>query len=166
VHPDLENLAMIGEINGLYFTGFELQANWVMKLFKGEKKLPDRDITEAEMERNQARRTSSSDNQFPHGIYNHLIDELAAESGLLPNFERIKKEDKDLYRKLWHNGTIPSHFCFNTKPDLCLRVLDEVDEIMQKRYKFSMEEKRNTSTSLLAKKFSENFKLPMHLFKD
>jgi dimethylaniline monooxygenase (N-oxide forming) len=35
VHPDLENLAMVGEVNGLFFAGFELQAKWAIQLFKG-----------------------------------------------------------------------------------------------------------------------------------
>ena len=165
IHPDLENLAMVGEINGLYFTGFELQANWAIKLFKGKKKLPPRSVIDREMAKDELRREGASENQYPHGVYNRLIDELATECDLLPNFEKIKKENLDLYRMLWQNGTIPIHFCLNTKRDLCLKILKEVDEIIQKRYKFTIDEKINMSTYILAEKFASNFKIPMHLFK-
>lgn len=36
MHPDLENLAMIGECQGLFFAGFELQAKWAFQVFKGQ----------------------------------------------------------------------------------------------------------------------------------
>ena len=48
-HPDLENLAMVGLTNGLFFTGFELQAKWAFKVFRGEKRLPPRSIVDAEI---------------------------------------------------------------------------------------------------------------------
>lgn len=166
VHPDLENLAMVGEINGLYFAGFEMQANWAIKLFCGTKNLPSRDIIDSELNLNESRREKAGDNQFPRGIYNKLIDELARECDLLPNMEKIKMEDSELHRMLWENGTLPCHFCFNTKRDTCCKILREVDEIIKKNYRFSIDEKLSKSTSLLARKFSQNFKIPMHLFKD
>jgi dimethylaniline monooxygenase (N-oxide forming) len=35
IHPDIENLAMVGLLSGLFFAGFELQARWAIQLFKG-----------------------------------------------------------------------------------------------------------------------------------
>lgn len=166
VHPELENLAMVGEINGLYFAGFEMQATWAIKLFCGKKKLPPRDVIDAELAKTELKRDRTDDNQFPRGTYNKLIDELAQECDLLPDMENIKLEDSELYRMLWENGTIPCHFCFNTKRDLSCKILREVDQIIQTNYKFSNDEKINNSTSLLARKFSKNFKIPVHLFND
>lgn len=98
LHPDLENMAMVGEMNGLFFAGFEMQARWVMQLFSGEKQLPPREEIDEEMEREEAARDFIQHNQYPHGAYNRLIDKLAFESDSLPNFEQIFKKDVDLYR--------------------------------------------------------------------
>lgn len=78
-HPDLENLAMIGVTSGLFFAGFELQAKWAFKMFKGEKKLPPRHIVDAEIAKDELARESLLKNQYPHGYYNELIDILANE---------------------------------------------------------------------------------------
>ena len=166
VHPDLENLALVGEINGLFFAGFELQARWAIKLFKGEKQLPPREKIEAEMRHDERLREKAGHNQYPHGIYNELIDKLAAEVDALPDFDELKQNDPDLYRMLWKNGTIVSHFCYKEKPELCIDIMKEVDEIIQKKYVFEEHELDDRSTALLAQKFSRNFRIPLHLFKD
>ncbi|RNA19017.1 Flavin-containing monooxygenase-family [Brachionus plicatilis] len=150
VHPDLENLAMVGEINGLYFAGFEMQANWAIKLFCGTKKLPPRDVIDAELAKSELRRENAGDNQFPRGTYNKLIDELAEECDLLPDMDKIKMEDEELYRMMWENGTLPCHFCFNKNRDLSIKILREVDEIIKK----NIDERLNKSTSLLARKLT------------
>lgn len=98
IHPDLANMAMVGEINGLFFAGFEMQARWVMQLFTGEKVLPPRHHIDKELRKEEKLREHSQDNQYPHGAYNRLIDELAFECDCLPNFERVFKKDTDLYR--------------------------------------------------------------------
>ncbi len=168
VHPDLENLAMVGEINGLFFAGFELQARWAFKLFKGEKKLPPRHIVEEEMRIDEMRRDQEENNQYPHGVYNELIDKLAKEADCLPDFDKISKVSSKLYDMLWKNGTIPSHFCFNDekKREISINQMLEVDEIISKKYVFTEEELKDLPTSKLAERFSQHFKLPMHLFKD
>jgi len=166
VHPDLENLAMVGEINGLFFAGFELQARWVFKLFKGEKSLPPRHIIDYDMHTDELLREKAQNNQYPHGIYNELIDKLAVEADVLPDFEEIAKKSPKVYEMLWKNGTIPSHFCFNSNRKLALEQMVQVDEIINTKYIFNEDEIEDTPTSVLAKKFSEHFKIPMHLFKD
>jgi hypothetical protein len=84
-HPDLENLAMIGVTSGLFFAGFELQAKWAFKVFKGEKKLPSRHVVDAQIAKDEKARESLLKNQYPHGYYNELIEELAYEVGSFSN---------------------------------------------------------------------------------
>ena len=168
VHPDLENMAVVGGISGLFFAGFELQARWAIKLFKGEKRLPPRDQIDEEMRQDEAKRDKAENNQYPHGIYNELVDKLAVESDALPDFESIAKISPKLYEMLWKNGTIPSHFCFNddNKRSISLAQMIEVDEIINQQYTFTDEELKEHSTSKLAEKFSQNYKIPLHLFRD
>jgi dimethylaniline monooxygenase (N-oxide forming) len=166
VHPDLENLAMVGGVNGLFFAGFELQARWAMKLFKGENKLPSRSEIMKEMREDELKRESMSNNQYPHGIYNEIIDKLAAEVDALPNFEQIKRMNPKLYEMFWKNGTIPSHFCFNENRSLSLQMMNEVDDIINRKYYIPQEQSDHMTTSQLAQMFSRNYKIPLHLFKD
>jgi len=166
VHPELENMAMVGEINGLFFAGFELQAKWAIKLFKGEKQLPPRDIVDYEMRLDEQTREKSLNNQYPHGVYNELIDKLAYEVDALPDFVEVAKKSPKVFDMLWKNGTVPSHFCFNTNRELSIKIMREVDEIISKKYKFTDEELEDVTTQILANKFSRNFRIPLHLFKD
>lgn len=90
---------MIGEINGLFFAGFEMQSRWVMQLFKGERKLPERARMDEEMrEEEMLRDGKHKEKYYPHGFYRKLIDKLAFECDCLPNFEHIFNTDADLHR--------------------------------------------------------------------
>lgn len=157
---------MIGVTNGLFFTGFELQAKWAFKVFKGEKNLPSRSLVDAEILKDEQARESLSKNQYPHGYYNEIIDKLAKEVDDLPNFNRIAKTDPKLFDMLWHNGTIPAHFSLKSNREFSTRMMKEVDEMMHKRYYLTKEEIDSPSSALLAKKFGKNYRVPMHLFRD
>lgn len=165
-HPDLENLAMIGVTSGLFFAGFELQAKWAFKIFKGEKKLPPRSIVDAEIAKDEAMRESLLKNQYPHGYYNEIIDKLANEVDDLPHFKRIAKTDPKLFDMIWKNGTIPAHFSLKVNREFSIRMMKEVDDIMNRRYYLTKEEIDNPSSALLAKKFGKHYRVPFHLFKD
>ena len=84
----------------------------------------------------------------------------------MPNFKRIAKTDQKLFSLLWKNGTIPAHFCLKSYRDFSIKMMREVDEIMNKRYYLTKEEIDSVSSLMLAKKFSKNYKIPLHLFKD
>jgi hypothetical protein len=169
VHPDLPNMAMIGAITGLFYAGFESQAKWAMSLFTGRKQLPSRDEMQADMRIDDKISKEMQNNQYQHGAYNELIDKLASQIDSMPDFEEAKRQDPLLYEMLWKNGTIPSHFCYNTNRDISIKMMQEVHDIMNKKYYFTEEELKDelsTSTSKLAKKFSKNYKIPLHLFRD
>jgi dimethylaniline monooxygenase (N-oxide forming) len=166
VHPDLENMAMIGVCSGLFFAGFELQARWAFKLFKGEKILPPRYVIDEEMGRDELLRESLENNQYPHGLYNEIIEKLAFEADALPDFKKIAKTDPKLFEMLWKNGTIPSHFCYDTHKELSIKIMKEVDEIINKKYTLTKEEAENATSSIVASKFSKYFKIPLYLFKE
>lgn len=84
----------------------------------------------------------------------------------LPNFKRIAKSDPKLFSLLWKNGTIPAHFCLKSRRDFSLKMMKEVDEIMNKKYYLTKEEIESVSSLMLAKKFSKNYKIPLHLFRE
>ena len=166
VHPDLENLALIGKYNGLFYAGFELQAKWAIKVFTGEKPLPPREVMFQDMHKDEINFLKMKNNQYQHGVYNELIDTLAVESDSLPDFSLAAKTDPKIFEMLWKNGTIPSHFCFNSNREMALKVMREADDLINRKYYFDEREIYDCPTSRLAAKFSKNFKIPLHLFKD
>ena len=95
---------MVGNINGLYFCGFENQGRWVAKLFAGQTKLPPRDEIDAEMKFEEMKRNKELNNQYPRGVYRKLIDSLAKEAHALPDFEQIRAQDQKTFEMLWKNG--------------------------------------------------------------
>lgn len=175
VHPDLPNLAMVGNINGLYFCGFENQGRWVAKLFAGQTKLPPRDEIDAEMKFEEMKRNKELNNQYPRGVYRKLIDSLAKEAHALPDFEQIRAQDQKTFEMLWKNGTITCHFSYNDPKTrhISLNLLKQVDDMINKKYFLTDEDLTNgfyngdyLPTFKLAEQFSKNYKVPMHLFKD
>lgn len=99
-HPDVDNLALMGLIDGLFFTCFELQAKWISLVFSGKKALPAKHLMKKEIEKLAKMRKSLKMNQYPFE-FNHLVDTLAFECDCLPDLARIKIEDPQLYNMLW-----------------------------------------------------------------
>ena len=175
IHPDIENFAMVGLINGLYFCGFENQARWVAKYLTGQIKLPNREQVDADMHLEESKRYKKSNNEYPRGAYNRLIDSLAEEANALPNFEKIKQENPEIYHMLWNNGTIPCHFAYNNEKtrETSIKLMKEVDDMINKKYFLTDQDLLcgyfngdYLPTFKLAEQFSKNYKIPMHLFRD
>lgn len=168
VHPDLANFAMIGQTTGLTMASIELQARWVMQLFKGEKKLEPVENVQSELLEMDVMRKRTYTHQFPLGYYHVMEDVLARECGSMPNFDKI--QNFELYKMLWHNGTIPAQFGFNWNRDLAMKVMKEVADVISRVYFISNEESCEAGggiqTNKLAQRFSKYFKLPLEIFKE
>jgi hypothetical protein len=175
IHPDVENFAMIGFMKNLSFSGIENQANWVAKHFTNQINLPTRDLIEVDMNQHEYNRKNDTNNEYPYGVYNKFVDILAKDVNSLPDFDKIYQENSEIYRMLWNNGTIPSHFAYNNDKtrEISLKILKQVDELTKKQYILSDNDLLNgyfngdyLPTFKLASQFSKNYKIPMHLFKD
>ncbi len=133
-----------------------------------EKKLPPREEMDKAMKHDEDLRKSIDHNQFPRGAYNDLVDQLATLCGSIPDFERLKKEEYEIYKKFWFNGVIPAQFCFNQNRDLALSVMNESEKILFQTYEYEGDEEvgSHLNTVTLAKKVSKYFKIPVRLFKE
>jgi hypothetical protein len=79
--------------------------------------------------------------QFAYGYYAEMPDKIAREMGLLPDFERLKQTDPELYRKFYDNVGIPPHWNFDEDPALAKRLMDEIDDIYKAEYDVADESK-------------------------
>jgi dimethylaniline monooxygenase (N-oxide forming) len=100
-NPKLENIAMIGQNDGLFFTCIELQSMWAAKVFSGKMKLPSKEEMELEINKAREKRKLNLKLQFPYD-HDALMDMLASELGILPDFNDIKEKDPELYDMIWN----------------------------------------------------------------
>lgn len=134
--PGLKNMAFVGLTDGLFNAAFELQAKWACSVFTGAWKLPDEATMNSYLKDLEAKRLADRHSNFPYGLPVQLVDELAKELKVYPDFERLKKEDPHLYRMLWCNVVFVSHF-FLDSPNLdCRKLLEQVEDYKRKVYEF------------------------------
>lgn len=100
-NPKLENMAMICQNDGLFFTCTELQSMWAAKVFSGKMKLPSKEEMEFEINKAREKRKLNLKLQFPYD-HDALMDMLASELGILPDFDDIKEKDPELYDMIWN----------------------------------------------------------------
>lgn len=126
----LPNLAFVGMYRGPNFATMELQARWSMSVFSGKTKYPDQETLEKGISVEKGLRDLNPHPQFPHGDYVNFADDLAKELDLLPDFERLLRENPALHHKLWEGPLIPPHYRLygrNQNTELALKIIDEVN---------------------------------------
>lgn len=168
-HPDLENIGFVCQNEGLFFTASELQAKWITSVFSGKMPLPSREKMLKGVSQVRDLRNSHSKAQYVFGNHVELVDKLAKEIGVMPDLEKIKRDEPAVYEKLWENLLTSSSFLLGTKQDSLARdLLTRVDELTNYEYMFDDNDESNyVSISLLAKKFATNpnYTINMEIFK-
>ena len=165
-HPDYENIAVIGQQDGLFFTGYELQAKWSTEVFTGKIRLPDKKIMRSFIEKEKRKRDACKRSQYPYGSYVNLIDSLASEINALPDLNEFKSKDPKLYDMFYNNCVVSAQFVYKQNKQLALSVMNDIDLLSKKTYKFE-DGLNGNSTSIkdVADNFSKHYKLPDGLFK-
>ncbi|CAF0757849.1 unnamed protein product [Brachionus calyciflorus] len=135
-HPDLPNCAFLGLARGLYFTGAELQAIYASRVFSGEIKLPNREVMLNEIKKAEENRIKNEHLklQYPYGSYVGIVDNLAKKLDMLPNFDKLKMVDSDVFRMMWLNPIIPCHFLIKENYDKALQLMKKVDRIAKRKF--------------------------------
>ena len=134
-HPNVENLALVGQIDGLFFTGSELQAKLASLVFSGKIKM-NRGEMRNEIEKIKSRMNSPSNRrlQFPYGTYVEICDQLAKYMNLLPDLEALKASEPQIYHMLWNNSITSPQFRFKKKSQIAVEAMNEVNEIVTRVY--------------------------------
>jgi dimethylaniline monooxygenase (N-oxide forming) len=126
-HPSLSNLAFIFLTRGLFFIGLELQSKWAALVFSGRMKYPKLEDMHKEIELNRIKRMNTHASvQFPHGFYVELIDNLAKEIGIYPEYDN---EDQDIKFIFKNCLVLPSHFTYNENKETSLKNIKEVHNL-------------------------------------
>ena len=70
-------------------------------MFSGKQSLPSKEVMEAEISEARARRTQDLKLQYPYA-HNQLMDMLAKELGILPDYNELKQTNPELYDMVWN----------------------------------------------------------------
>ncbi len=166
-HPSFKNLAMVYQNEGIFLIAAELQARWASLVFSGKLNLPDNELMQKYIQKLAKKRELKLNQQYPYGSQIDLIDELAKETGLKHDFEKIKKEDPILFSQLWNNVALGCHFRLDEKKSI--EVLDEIQKLVDEEYIFDDDiDGKEESINKIALRFGErqsSYKIPIHLFK-
>ena len=165
-HPDLENMAFVGMSVGLFFPGAELQAKWACMAFSGKIELPDTHTMKRFIEKEERERSSKINQQYPYGDHLTLVDSIAAEMDLLPDFDELKRIDASTYDLFWNNGMFASNYVFKTNRDQALNLMKQAKTLKDKNYKFDKLDPKAITYTDVAKEFSKCYKFNDYLIRD
>ncbi len=133
--PSLPNLAFVGLYRGPFVGAVELQSRWVCMAFSQKISLPSsEEITNGIQEELNIRKMSPRP-QFPHGNYVGFCEDLAKQIGVLPDLEKIKFENQDLFDKLWTGPFTTASYRLSglgSNPKLAMKIIDDVNDAMRK----------------------------------
>ena len=133
-HPSFDNLAFVGLTRGYYMLGSELQSLWACKVFAGKLKLPSKETMQQEIVKNLENRSVNWDFQFPYGDYVIIVDHLGRKLDLLPELEKLKEENENVYNMMWNNAFLPFHFEMKFNYERFLKLLVQVENLTNKVY--------------------------------
>jgi dimethylaniline monooxygenase (N-oxide forming) len=156
--PDSDNLAVVGQHDGLFFTGCELQAKWVSMVFSGKLSPPEktkmREFIQAELNK----RSTGRRMQLPYGNVVTLGDSIAGEMDLLPDFDELKEKEPRLYEMFYVNSVVPAHFTFKKDREAAMSMMNDID-VMNKRV-YDLGEGVDVTAKDLALEFSKFYNIP------
>ena len=168
-HPQLPNLAVIGQTKGLYFVSTEMQTKWAAEVFGGGKSLPSNEVMMRELDQIQSKRDELLKLQFPYGGYSDMVDELAQAMGAMPDLKSIQSSDPHTYDMLWNNCLITDAFFSGHDSEYCKSIMNEIDRISKQVYWFgeSQRDDEFVSSAKMAELFASKnkYNIPFGVFK-
>ena len=161
-HPLVKNLAMIGQQEGLYFNGAELQANWASKVFSGKINLPSIEQMNLFIDKEIKKRNQNRQSQYPCGPHVLLSDNIANEMNLLPNFDEMRLENPKIFDMFWNKSMISTHFLFKKNQQSALDSMKEIALMNERVYDFTNEDSTKEEIAL---QFSKYYRLASHMLE-
>ena len=138
-NPDIENLALISIVDLVQFRGAELQAKLIGMVFSGKLKLNQdemrKEIDELRLKISKSK-LNKHQSQGPYGSQQEISINLAKFMNIMPNLEKYKGSDPNLYRMFNENVLLSSQFFFGEYKEYTLDLMYEMNEIANRVYEF------------------------------
>lgn len=130
-HPDLPQAAFVGMYRGPFFSTIELQARWACMVFSQKIPVPSLEDMEKGIQFERKIREAIPRQQFPHGDYVNFTDDIAKQAAVLPNWEEIRAENPELYRKTWSGPLSGASYRltgFGANPELAETMINRINQ--------------------------------------
>ncbi len=127
--PEIKNIAFVGMLKEPIYTVDELQGRWASLVFSGKKCLPDQSVITKHLDETRKIKQMKTKPQALDANYTLYSDELAKEIGLLPDFERIKDEDPELYKMMWDGLPVSAQYRYNENKEFAIQITKEAYQI-------------------------------------
>ncbi|KAM9991918.1 hypothetical protein ACTFIZ_012581 [Dictyostelium cf. discoideum] len=101
--PYVNNLGFVGSFGTPFFTLLELQSRWITYVFSGITQLPPKEVMLDGIDHVKNVRNAKYKTTFPFKDYVVFCDQLAKEINVLPNFEKMKVNQPELYYMCWNS---------------------------------------------------------------
>ncbi|EFA82968.1 hypothetical protein PPL_03746 [Heterostelium album PN500] len=126
-----QNIAFVGWYVGALFPVTELQSRWVSQVLSQQMSPPTSEQINAGILDELAIRKNRFNLRLPHANMVVMADKIASQFGVLPDFERIKREDPDLYKLIYNNFSSPAIYRLSgpySKPELAKQILSNINK--------------------------------------
>ncbi|KYQ90323.1 hypothetical protein DLAC_08927 [Tieghemostelium lacteum] len=125
---DMKGLAFVGVFRGTYTTVLELQARMVTMMLSGQIPYPSQETMTTNLNAELDIRYAIPRKLFPHPDYVNFADSIARVIQCLPDFEKLKETDPELYNRLYnlpHNCSCYRLVGPHSKPKLAEMLLNQ-----------------------------------------
>jgi len=118
INPMFNNLAFVGVFSGLTIQTRECQAKLAFEFILKKHKVNESDVKIYLNHIKEVRKTPQSEQaQIVVNNTMKFSDMLMGELGLLPDLDKIKDEDEELYEYLYYGPIIPAHYSLTKDKD-------------------------------------------------
>ena len=118
INPMFKNLAFVGVFKGLFIQTCENQAKFAFECLLNRHKVKENDINLYFENIREIRKNPYSEKaQIVVANNMKFSDMIMEELGLMPDLDKIKEEDEELYEYLYYGPIIPAHYSLNKNKD-------------------------------------------------
>lgn len=158
-HPKLPNLGFVGQTEGLFLSGFEIQSYWIANVFSKKLDLPSKQIMIDYINSKSNLRQENVNNkkQFPFGCHTELMEELLEDSKMI-DLKEMEIKYPGIYETFSNNYMLAPFYSLgkNKENDDHINIIKtELDNINNAIYEFN--ENESLDFHNLKKKLTEKF---------
>lgn len=132
-NPKYKTLAFVGVYKGLFLGSADLQAKYALNYLTGNSKVSSEKIEENLKEQMQLRNLEVKP-QYANGGYVNFLNIMAKEMGMMPDLEKIEREDPNFYNFIINIVASPVLYYMNDedpkKRSEAFRLLDEMKKAL------------------------------------
>jgi len=115
-HPVYKNLAFVGVYKGLFLGTAEIQSKYALNYLMGKNTVPLPQINE-HLKKDLELRNCKVQPQYANGGYVNFLNTMAREMNLMPDVEKIKSMEPEIYEIMMNSVAFPPIYLLNNNDE-------------------------------------------------